>query len=152
MKEDTNVGMWGDYKCKRWEWWGNPGKVLGMEPSGEMAGWRSMKGLRSMGMGIHAYGGYTRVWWAYDCVVYGDGSTRYINWYTWVQHVGTARAQATLNMIFKCHKVLYVTIVPYRMTLLMNKWTCIVMDDGYEFTHWPKPYLLLSATCGEILS
>ena len=26
------------------------------------------------------------------------------------------------------------------------------MDDGHEFIHWPKPYLLQSTTCDEILS
>ena len=28
------------------------------------------------------------------------------------------------------HTVLYVTMVTFRMTFLMNKWTNIVMDDG----------------------
>ena len=32
----------------------------------------------------------------------------------------------------------------------MNKWTNIVMDDD-EFIHGPKPYLLLSTTCDEII-
>ena len=48
-------------------------------------------------------------------------------------------------MVFNC------TMVTFWMTPLMNKFTNIVMDDD-EFIHWPKPYLLLSATCDEILS
>ena len=44
---------------------------------------------------------------------------------------------------------IYVTLVTFWTTLFMYKWTNVVMD---EFIWWPKPYLLLSATRGEISS
>ena len=46
---------------------------------------------------------------------------------------------------------IYVTLVTFWMTFLMNNWEILswMMD---EFMHWPKPYLLLSATFDEILS
>ena len=42
-------------------------------------------------------------------------------------------------------------MVTFSMTLLMNKYTNIVMDDD-EFIHWPKPFLLLSVICDVILT
>ena len=73
-----------------------------------------------------------------------------------------------------CHMVFCVTIVNISMTLFMYKWTNSVMDDEWvrplvwnhldvlslpltfaasqTSFHWPKPYLLLSSTCDEILS
>ena len=44
-----------------------------------------------------------------------------------------------------------VTMVTFWMTLLMISLQILswVMD---EFIHWPEPYLLLSATCDEMLS
>ena len=50
---------------------------------------------------------------------------------------------ATLNMIFN------VTMVTFWMTLFMNKWTNIVVDDGWNHV---VTKILLSATCDEILS
>ena len=46
---------------------------------------------------------------------------------------------------------IYVTLVTFWMTFLMNNWEILswMMD---EFMHWPKPYLLLLATFDEILS
>ena len=55
------------------------------------------------------------------------------------------------NYDIQCHMVFYITMVTFHMTLLMNKQTNIVMDVD-EFLHWPKPYLLLSTICDEILS
>jgi hypothetical protein len=49
----------------------------------------------------------------------------------------------TLNVIFSV-MVLMCTMVTFRMTLLMNKFTNTVMDDGCVHP--------LSATCDEILS
>ena len=44
-----------------------------------------------------------------------------------------------------------VTMITLWMTFLMNKFIIAIMMMD-EFIHWPKPYLLLSATCDEILS
>ena len=58
--------------------------------------------------------------------------------------------EATIDMLFK-------VIWYFRsygklwMTLLMNKWTTLSWMV-HEFVHWPKPYLLMSATYDEILS
>ena len=50
-----------------------------------------------------------------------------------------------------CHMAFYVTTVTFWMTLLTNKRTNNVTDDGW-FHPLAKPYLLLSTTWDEILS
>ena len=47
--------------------------------------------------------------------------------------------------------VFYITMITFWMTHLMNSEQIFswMMD---EFIHWPKPYLLLSTTCDDILS
>ena len=47
--------------------------------------------------------------------------------------------------------VFYVNMVTFRMIPLIINFINIVMDDG-GVIQWPKPCLLLSATCDEILS
>ena len=47
--------------------------------------------------------------------------------------------------------VFYVTMLPFHMTLLMYNWTNIVMDDGWVLSTGQTPYLLLLATCDDIL-
>ena len=37
----------------------------------------------------------------------------------------------TLNMILYCHEICHVTMVTFWMTLIMNKWMNIVIDDGW---------------------
>ena len=46
--------------------------------------------------------------------------------------------------------VFNVTMVSFQMTLMISEQILPWMID--DFIHWPKPYLLLSATCDEILS
>ena len=54
--------------------------------------------------------------------------------------------------------VLIVTMVTFQLTSLMNRQTLGAKIQSIlswmmdEFIHWPKPYLLLSTTCDEILS
>ena len=55
-------------------------------------------------------------------------------------------------MIFSVVWKFYVTMETFQMTLLMEKSEQILSWMIDEFIHWPKPYLLLSATCDEILS
>ena len=47
--------------------------------------------------------------------------------------------------------VFNVTLVSFQMTLLMISLQLLFWMMN-EFVHWPKPYLLLSATCDEMLS
>ena len=59
--------------------------------------------------------------------------------------LGSRYINATLsNMIFN------VTMVTVRMTFLIFRYTNIVIEMD-EFIHWPKPNLLLLATCDEML-
>ena len=59
----------------------------------------------------------------------------------------------TLNILFSVSMAFNVTMITFWMTLLINKWTNIVVGDGWVYP-WPKPLpsMLLSATCGEVLS
>ena len=47
----------------------------------------------------------------------------------------------------QCHRVFYVIVVTFMLTILMNKCTKLswMMDDKFEFICRPKPYLLLCA-------
>ena len=59
---------------------------------------------------------------------------------------------SALNMIFKCHIVIYVTVVAFLIDAFLWRSELISSWMMDEFICWPKPYLLLSATCFEILS
>ena len=75
-----------------------------------------------------------------------------LSYVCWLTFIFGSRSR-TRNMIFKCDNMVFsATMVTFQMTLLMKKWTNIVMDDGWVHICWSKPYVLLSATCDEILS
>ena len=61
---------------------------------------------------------------------------------------GKIKCRRTILNIFS---VVYVTMLTFQMTILMNKWKILSWMMA-EFIDWPKSYLLLSATCDEILS
>ena len=65
--------------------------------------------------------------------------------------MGMCIMKSYTKYVLQCHVVFYVTMITFHMTLLMNKWTNIVMDDGWVHP-LAKPYPLLSSTCDEILS
>ena len=81
-----------------------------------------------------------------DCILYWNGRIRtYTNAQIWtVLNIPIA----TLNFIFSVKWYFMATL---RVILVMNKWTDIVMDDGWVHP-LAKLYLLPSATCDEVLS
>jgi hypothetical protein len=57
-----------------------------------------------------------------------------------------AKSLVALNMVFSVH------YGDFWITLLMNKWTNCCHAWWSSSIHLPNPYLLLSATCDEMLS
>ena len=57
----------------------------------------------------------------------------------------------TLNTMFSIMWYLMSPMVTFWMPHIMNKWNNYWSWMMDEFIHWPKPYLLLSTTCDEML-